>query len=374
MNKKFKFRWSLMASSIMLALFGFGVGGNAEADSANVSTPAQSQVTAVNPSSADSNDQSSLHTTGDNSQWALQSSSQYSESVEEVASSDGTQSSSSAVTGWNSVGSSSAADSSDSTSSSSSSSNGGTTTTYDNANSNNVDPNSDSSSSASSSSADANSSSSEPMLGLGDKGSAGAGSGADKVVKKIIDKVVPGGGLDNTKPNVPANSSSSATAGQQAATATGATDSSRVSDTQQSDTNGQGNAYAANSAVAAQTKRQTAIEKPSANDAMTHNSFANRVSKSDSANAQKNTTKLVSFNTFSNLFYKQALNNKKNPGKFTTSKGKKVTITTPVSSVKYTDHDVNGIVETLPVIITLSIIGIVALSFIIFDPLRFIFR
>ncbi|WP_260152082.1 hypothetical protein [Lentilactobacillus hilgardii] len=101
---------------------------------------------------------------------------------------------------------------------------------------------------------------------------------------------------------------------------------------------------------------------------MTHNSFANRVSKSDSANAQKNTTKLVSFNTFSNLFYKQALNNKKNPGKFTTSKGKKVTITTPVSSVKYTDHDVNGIVETL------SIIGIVALSFIIFDPLRFIFR
>ncbi|WP_260152083.1 hypothetical protein [Lentilactobacillus hilgardii] len=193
-----------MASSIMLALFGFGVGGNAEADSANVSTPAQSQVTAVNPSSADSNDQSSLHTTGDNSQWALQSSSQYSESVEEAASSDGTQSSSSAVTGWNSVGSSSAADSSDSTSSSSSSSNGGTTTTYDNANSNNVDPNSDSSSSASSSSADANSSSSEPMLGLGDKGSAGAGSGADKVVKKIIDKVVPGGGLDNTKPNVPA--------------------------------------------------------------------------------------------------------------------------------------------------------------------------
>ncbi|MFT8744646.1 MAG: hypothetical protein ABF767_13410, partial [Lentilactobacillus hilgardii] len=70
----------------------------------------------------------------------------------------------------------------------------------------------------------------------------------------------------------------------------------------------------------------------------------------------------------------QALNNKKNPGKFTTSKGKKVTITTPVSSVKYTDHDVNGIVETLPVIITLSIIGIVAVSFIIFDPLRFIFR
>ncbi|EEI20178.1 hypothetical protein G8J22_00772 [Lentilactobacillus hilgardii] len=311
---------------------------------------------------------------GDNSQWALQSSSQYSESVEEAASSDSTQNSSSAVTGWNSVGSSSAVSSSDSTSSSSSNSNGGTTTTYDNANSNNVDPNSDSSSSASSSSADANSSSSEPMLGLGDKGSAGAGSGADKVVKKIIDKVVPGGGLDNTKPNVPANNSSSATTGQQAETVTGATDSSRFSDAQQSDTNGQGNAYAANSAVAAQAKRQTAIEKPSANDAMTHNSFANRVSKSDSANAQKNTTKLVSFNTFSNLFYKQALNNKKNPGKFTTSKGKKVTITTPVSSVKYTDHDVNGIVETLPVIITLSIIGIVAVSFIIFDPLRFIFR
>lgn len=374
MNKKFKFRWSLMASSIMLALFGFGVGGNAEADSANVSTPAQSQVIAVNPSSADSNDQSSLHNTGDNSQWALQSSSQYSESVEEAAFSDSTQNSSSAVTGWNSVGSSSAVSSSDSTSSSSSNSNGGTTTTYDNANSNNVDPNSDSSSSASSSSADANSSSSEPMLGLWDKGSAGAGSGADKVVKKIIDKVVPGGGLDNTKPNVPANNSSSATTGQQAETVTGATDSSRFSDAQQSDTNGQGNAYAANSAVAAQAKRQTAIEKPSANDAMTHNSFANRISKSDSANAQKNTTKLVSFNTFSNLFYKQALNNKKNPGKFTTSKGKKVTITTPVSSVKYTDHDVNGIVETLPVIITLSIIGIVAVSFIIFDPLRFIFR
>lgn len=367
MNKKFKFRWSFMASSLILALFSLGVGGNAQADSASVTTPASAQSTAGSVASANSNE-SSLHS-GDNQQWALQSSSQSTESVAATtASDDNLQSSSSSLAGWNAIDSSST--SSDSTSTSSSNSNGDTTTTYGNADDNNVDA--AASSDASSSSSSAADSSSEPMLGLGDKGAAGAGTGADKTVKKIIDKVVPGGGLDNTKPDVPTNRASSTSSQQSAGSDSSTTDNSTAVQS------AAGSQSASNSSTTsgmmAGVKRQTAIEKPNSSDEMAHNSFADRVSKSDTASAAKNNTKLVSFNTFSKLFYKQALNKKQNPGKFTTSKGKKVTITTPVSSVKYTDHDVNGIVETLPVIITLSIIGFVAISFIVFDPLRFIFR
>lgn len=367
MNKKFKFRWSITASSIMLALFSFGVGGDAKAD--NTTVPAKTQVTAVNPSSTNNSEQSSLHN-GDNSQWALQSTSQSAGSVGKDSSSE--RSSTTTVSG------------SDTASSSSSSNNGDTTTTYGNADDNNLgSSNSSSASSASSasSSASAGSSSSEPMMGLGDKGSAAAGTGADKVIKKIIDKVVPGGGLDDTKPDVPPVDSSTGSNQQ----ATNQTTSSQATDSGKAATSNSNQASqqtpqiesgvdAGGSNAVAQSNRQTAIEKSNAVNTLTHNSFANRVSKSDHVGTQKSNAKLVSFDTFSNLFYKQALNQKKNPGKFTTSKGKKVTITTPVSNVKYTNHDVNGVIETLPVIITLSIIGIVAVSFIVFDPLRFIFK
>ncbi|MFD1124633.1 hypothetical protein ACFQ22_04555 [Lentilactobacillus raoultii] len=361
MNKKFKFRWSIAASSIMLALFSFGVGGDVKAD--NTTVPAKTQVTAVNPSSTNNSEQSSLHN-GDNSQWALQSSSQSAGSLGKDSSTENSSTTSASA-------------SSDTASSSSSTSNGDTTTTYGNADDNNLDgANSSSASSASSSS-----SSSEPMMGLGDKGSAAAGTGADKVIKKIIDKVVPGGGLDNTKPDVPPVDSSTGNDQQSANQTTNqATGSGKAAATGNSNQVSQqtpqieSGVDAGGSSAVAQSTRRTAIEKSNAANALTHNSFANRVSKSDHVGTQKSNAKLVSFDTFSNLFYKQALNQKKNPGKFTTSKGKKVTITTPVSNVKYTNHDVNGVIETLPVIITLSIIGIVAVSFIVFDPLRFIFK
>lgn len=348
MNWKFKYRWSVMASSIILAFFSFGVGGNAKADSSstNVQTPVSTQTTSASSSSASTIDNSSLHT-GESSQWSLESSSQSSSSNSDKA----------AVPSWNSVDP--AADANSSSDSSSSSASGGTTTTYGNADDNNVN----SSSSSATDTASSSTPSSEPMLGLGDKGSAGAGTDADKVVKSIINRVVPGGGLDNTKPDVSGTAASSSSQSDPAGTATNATANGQSAGNQQSSTG-----------VIGQAANQTAIEQPKAANAIAHNSFANRVSKSDADSPKKNTTKLVSFDTYSNIFYKQALSKRNNPGKFTTSKGKKVTITTPVSNVKYSDHDVNGVVETLPVIITLSIIGIVALSFIVFDPLRFIFR
>lgn len=364
MNKKFKYKWLVLVSSTILAFCGFGIRGNADSVSTNTNGDSAT-VAQVN------NNQSS---------YALYDSSTTQDGSVEgnttMKSSDGENK---VTTHWDSVESgSSSSSASDSSSSANTSSGDGTATSYGDATGNNVDQNSSSTNSgsttdgasASSSSANASSNSSQPMLGMGDKGSAAAGSGLDNIIKPVIDKIVPGGGLDNTKPNV-SSSSSSQTDGSTTAPANSQPDSAAAGQSQVNSAAESAGAVANQQTV--RTPNQSVIEQSQAKT-IQKNSFANRVSKSDPNNTQKNTTKLVGFTTFSNLFYKQVLNKKKDPGKFTTTNGKKVTITTPVSSVKYTEHDVSGFAESLPVIISLAIIGIVGLSFIIFDPLRFIFR
>ncbi len=387
MNNKFKFKWSLMASSVLLAFFGLGIRGNADTTPKQTAatTPVQTQTVTVGSSFNASSDASALHI-GEYGTRAKSTSSSLKGGLE--GSNVGTKSNEAVNDSQNKVSLSSSSVGTTTVSSGDAVSSGSTTTTYGSASDNNVDSTSSSdkegsgdgassSSTATSNDGDqgtaasSSSSSSQPMLGLGDRGSAAAGSGVDKTVKTIIDKVAPKGGLDSSKPQV-----NSAAAGTQSATsssdttgAANASSSANVSQTQ----SGQNNDVTSAAAMA-QANHQTSIEKPKSAGAISQGSFANRVAKEDNNGAKKNTTKLVSFDTFSDLFYKQAAQVKKSPGKFTTSKGKKVTITTPVSSVKYSDNDENGVMETLPVIITLSIIGLVALSFIVFDPLRFIFR
>ncbi|MFK8797479.1 hypothetical protein ABMS01_07390 [Lentilactobacillus parabuchneri] len=125
---------------------------------------------------------------------------------------------------------------------------------------------------------------------------------------------------------------------------------------------------------------QSVIErKPSPND-ISGGTFAETVKKSDpkvtkqTVVAGKNKTKLLTVNAFSNSIYKHVLRSAKTPGKITTTSGHKVTLTTPVKHVKYSEHDSTAISETLPIVITIAIIAVAGITFIAFDPLKFLFK
>lgn len=131
---------------------------------------------------------------------------------------------------------------------------------------------------------------------------------------------------------------------------------------------------------AAVAPNETVIEStPSPND-ISGNTFAAVVKKSDPKTAKqtvatgKNKTKLLTFNAFSNSIYRHVLRSAKTPGKITTTNGHKVTLTTPVKHVKYTEHDTTTISETLPIVITIAIIAVAGITFIAFDPLKFLFK
>ncbi|WP_268913521.1 hypothetical protein [Lentilactobacillus sp. SPB1-3] len=97
---------------------------------------------------------------------------------------------------------------------------------------------------------------------------------------------------------------------------------------------------------------------------------------SNDKTAANNKIKMVSMNTFYNAFYKKAQTNQKEEGKIVTASGKKAVITTPTKKVNYnfTDKGATTVSESMPVIVSMIVIGIVVVGFVIFDPLRFIFH
>ncbi|PAK83123.1 prolipoprotein diacylglyceryl transferase [Lentilactobacillus parakefiri] len=125
---------------------------------------------------------------------------------------------------------------------------------------------------------------------------------------------------------------------------------------------------------------QPIIESTHIHNDIVGDTFADHVTKSDPKAIKEvtaianNKTKLLTFNAFSDKIYRHVLKTAQKPGTVTTTTGHKVTLTTPVKHVKYTEHDSTGISETLPVMATLVIIGVAGITFIAFDPLRFLFK
>lgn len=208
------------------------------------------------------------------------------------------------------------------------------------------------------------------MVGAGKNGSAATGSTVEKGVKSVIDQLLPGGSLaDSTptvdQPNANPSESVNSTTGSTAAT-------TQVQG--QNPTNGNTAAQAAASQYLSQhglgqvngNAKRVSIKSPL--------SSALKISNNDTA--AKNKTKLVSLNAFSNALYKKVQKQKENSGKIVPASGKKATITTPTKNFRYstTGQGATTVSESMPVIVTLSVIGIAVLGFIVFDPLRFIFR
>ncbi|MDH5109688.1 hypothetical protein, partial [Lentilactobacillus kefiri] len=126
---------------------------------------------------------------------------------------------------------------------------------------------------------------------------------------------------------------------------------------------------------------QPIIESKNIHNDILGDTFADKVTKSDpkavkaaATSASSNKTKLLPFNAFSNKIYRHVLSTAQKPGTVTTTTGKKVTLTTPVKHVKYMEHDSTGISETLPLLGALAIIAVAGVTFIAFDPLRFLFK
>lgn len=125
---------------------------------------------------------------------------------------------------------------------------------------------------------------------------------------------------------------------------------------------------------------QPIIESQNVHNDIVGDTFADKVTKSDPKAVKEataianNKTKLLTFNAFSDKIYRHVLKTAQKPGTVTTTSGHKVTLTTPVKHVKYTEHDSTGVSETLPVMATLAIIGVAGITFNAFDPLRFLFK
>ncbi|AQW20721.1 hypothetical protein PL11_001715 [Lentilactobacillus curieae] len=208
------------------------------------------------------------------------------------------------------------------------------------------------------------------MVGAGKSGSAATGSTVEKGVKPVIDQLLPGGSLaDSTptvnQPNANTNTNASSTTGSTAAT-----------------TQGQGqtatNGNTASQAAASQYLSQRGLGQVNGNGkkGSIKSPLSSALEISNNETAAKNKTKLVSLNAFSNALYKKVQKQKENSGKIVPASGKKATITTPTKNVRYstTGQGATTVSESMPVIVTLSVIGIAVLGFIAFDPLRFIFR
>lgn len=125
---------------------------------------------------------------------------------------------------------------------------------------------------------------------------------------------------------------------------------------------------------------QPIIESQNVHNDIVGDTFADKVTKSDPKAVKEataianNKTKLLTFNAFSDKIYRHVLKTAQKPGTVTTTSGHKVTLTTPVKHVKYTEHDSTGVSETLPVMATLAIVGVAGITFNAFDPLRFLFK
>lgn len=193
---------------------------------------------------------------------------------------------------------------------------------------------------------------SQAMIGIGKQGTTTEGSTVDDVLKTIIDGVLP-----NDQPDAGKSSSTTNTQSSSSVTATPLTGTAVVS-TDQSQ-------FPAN---------KSKIKKPVTSKDLAKANFAEVVVESDGSSKTKSKTKLVTFDTFSKSFYKTLSNKKVNAGRLTPINGDKVTITTPVSHVKYLMHDKTSVSDMWPIIATVAVIGLAGLSFFVFDPLKFLFK
>ncbi|MBZ3776515.1 hypothetical protein K9P40_05415 [Lentilactobacillus otakiensis] len=192
----------------------------------------------------------------------------------------------------------------------------------------------------------------------------GAGDDAiDNVVKTVVDKVIPD-----------ADKSDSDVQAQTASSAVDTPDDSTVV-LESPDT-----AQPGKTEETLIVPDQTIIESSNVHNDIVGDTFADKVTNSDpkavkAASAiTSNKTKLLTFNAFSNTIYRHVLKTAQKPGTITTVTGSKATLTTPVKHVKYMEHDSTGISETLPVMATLAVIAVAGVTFIAFDPLRFLFK
>lgn len=191
----------------------------------------------------------------------------------------------------------------------------------------------------------------QAMIGIGKPGATTQGSSVDDVLEAIINQVIPN--------DQPASSQPAAT-------------------TPQSQNSVSGNPPAATGVSSVNPSQfpvnQSKIEKPVTGKAISKPNLEDAIIESDGRHQAKSKTKLVTFDTFSDSFYKTVKNNNVNRGRLTTTNGDKVTITTPVSNAKYLMHDKTGVSDLWPLIATVAVIGLAGLSFFAFDPLRFLFK
>lgn len=194
---------------------------------------------------------------------------------------------------------------------------------------------------------------SQAMIGIGKQGTTTEGSTVDDVLKTIIDGVLPNDQPDSGKTGSTATpqSSSSVAVAPSSGTSPASTNPSQFP-----------------------VNKQSKIKKPVTSKDLAKANFAEVVVESDGSSKTKSKTKLVTFDRFSKSFYKTLSNKKVNAGRLTPINGDKVTITTPVSHVKYLMHDKTSFYDMWPIIATVAVIRLAGLSFFVFDPLKFLFK